>query len=131
MHADQIPLYSLQKLTHDSTASQARPPDQRLPESTTPAWVGALLLILVLSPVRLFVTRATIALQALQSMGFHRQEYWSGLPLPSQKIFLTQVLNPCLLHWKADSLPLSHRELTPLHEGSVKESARDQTLCVL
>ena len=25
-----------------------------------------------------------------------------------QGIFLTQGLNPCLLHWQADSLPLSH-----------------------
>ena len=27
-----------------------------------------------------------------------------------QGIFLTQGFNPCLPHWKADSLPLSHRE---------------------
>ena len=25
-----------------------------------------------------------------------------------QGLFLTQGLNPCLLHWQADSLPLSH-----------------------
>ena len=25
-----------------------------------------------------------------------------------QGIFLTQQLNPCLLHWQEDSLPLSH-----------------------
>ena len=28
-----------------------------------------------------------------------------------QGIFLTQGLNPCLLHWKTDSLPLSHQEI--------------------
>ena len=27
-----------------------------------------------------------------------------------QGIFPTQGLNPCLLHWQADSLPLSHQE---------------------
>ena len=36
-----------------------------------------------LSCVRLFVTPWTIAPQAPLSMGFSRQEYWSGLPLPS------------------------------------------------
>ena len=36
-----------------------------------------------LSRVRLFVTPWTIAYQAPPSMGFPRQEYWSGLPLPS------------------------------------------------
>ena len=36
-----------------------------------------------LSCVRLFATPWTAAYQAPQSMGFSRQEYWSGLPLPS------------------------------------------------
>ena len=36
-----------------------------------------------LSHVRLFVTPWTIAHQAPPSMGFSRQEYWSGVPLPS------------------------------------------------
>ena len=36
-----------------------------------------------LSPVRLFVTPWTAAYQAPPSMGFSRQEYWSGVPLPS------------------------------------------------
>ena len=33
--------------------------------------------------VQLFVTPWTVAHQALLSMGFPRQEYWSGLPFPS------------------------------------------------
>ena len=37
----------------------------------------------LLSRVRLFVIPWTVASQALQSMGFSRQEYWSGLPFPS------------------------------------------------
>ena len=39
-------------------------------------------------------------------MGFSRQEYWSGLPFPSLRIFLTQGSNPHLLHllrWPMDS----------------------------
>ena len=39
-----------------------------------------------LSPVRLFETPRTAAYQAPLSMGFSRQEYWSGVPLPSPKI---------------------------------------------
>ena len=34
-----------------------------------------------LSHVRLFATPWTVAYQASMSMGFSRQEYWSGLPL--------------------------------------------------
>ena len=36
-----------------------------------------------LSHVRLFATPWTVACQASLSMGFSRQEYWSGLPFPS------------------------------------------------
>ena len=38
-----------------------------------------------LSRVRLFAAPWTAAYQAPPSMGFSRQEYWSGLPLPSPK----------------------------------------------
>ena len=38
-----------------------------------------------LSHVRLFVTPWTVAYQAPLSMGFSRQEYWSGVPFPSPK----------------------------------------------
>ena len=62
-----------------------------------------------LSCVQLFVTAWTAAYQAPPSMGFSRQEYWSGLPLPSPQqiidlyksfIFLqsplyNQILDPC------------------------------------
>ena len=37
----------------------------------------------LLSHVWLFVTPWSVAHQAPSSMGFSRQEYWSGLPLPS------------------------------------------------
>ena len=36
-----------------------------------------------LSHVQLFATPWTVAHQAPQSMGFYRQEYWSGLPFSS------------------------------------------------
>ena len=35
------------------------------------------------SHVQLFVTPWTVTYQAPWSMGFSRQEYWSGLPFPS------------------------------------------------
>ena len=36
-----------------------------------------------LSRVQLFATPWTVTYQASPSMGFSRQEYWSGLPFPS------------------------------------------------
>ena len=54
-----------------------------------------------LSRVRLLVTPWTAAYQAPPSMGFSRQEYWSGVPLPSPKESL--VINKCisvLKEWK-------------------------------
>ena len=50
-----------------------------------------------------------VAYQAPLSMGFPRQEYWSGLPILTPGDFPAQGLDPCLLylpHWQADSLPL-------------------------
>ena len=41
-----------------------------------------------LSHVRLFATPWTAAYQAPPSMGFFRQEYWSGVPLPSPDLTL-------------------------------------------
>ena len=53
------------------------------------------------SPVQLFVIPWTIALQAPLSMGFSRQEYWSGLPcppgdLPDPGIKLMSLVSPAL-----------------------------------
>ena len=62
------------------------------------------------SPIQLFATLWTVAHQAPLSMGFLRQECWSGLPSLFQGIFLTQGSNPYLLrllHWQAGSLPLA------------------------
>ena len=65
-----------------------------------------------ISRVQLFVTLWTVAHQAPLSMGFSRQEYWSGLPfpppgdLPDPGIEPTLPVAPAL---QADSLPLSHQ----------------------
>ena len=39
--------------------------------------------VCVLSRVQLYVSPWIVARQAPLSMGFSRQEYWSGLPFPS------------------------------------------------
>ena len=54
--------------------------------------------ILTFTRVQLFATLWTVAYQAPLSMGFSRQEYWSGLPFPPAGIFLTQALCPRLLY---------------------------------
>ena len=63
-----------------------------------------------LSHVQLFVTPWTVARQAPLSMGFSRQEYWSGCHILLQWTFSTQGSNLhllCLLHWQVGSLPLA------------------------
>ena len=49
----------------------------------TPYGKGEKVKVKSLSPVRLFATLWTVTYQAPPSMGFSRQEYWSGLPFPS------------------------------------------------
>ena len=57
-----------------------------------------------LSRVRLFATPRNVVYQAPLSMGFSRQEYWSGLPFPSP-----DLPNPRIKLWspalQADVLP--------------------------
>ena len=48
------------------------------------------------SHVQVFATLWTVAHQAPLSLGFSRQEYWSGLHALLQDIFLTQGSNPCV-----------------------------------
>ena len=47
-----------------------------------------------LSHVLLLATPWTAAYQAPPSMGFSRQEYWSGLPLPPPPLWYTCLKNP-------------------------------------
>ena len=61
------------------------------------------------SRVRLFVTPWTAVCQAPLSMGFSRQEYWSGFPVPSQWIFPIQGPNLGLPHCRQILYQLSHQ----------------------
>ena len=57
---------------------------------------------------QLFATLRTVARQAPLSMGFSRQEYWSGLLCPLPGDLPDQGLNSCLsglLRWQVASLP--------------------------
>ena len=58
-----------------------------------------------LSRVRLFATPWTIAYQAPLSMGFSRQDYWSGLPFPSPGDLLNPGIEPGSPKLQADTLP--------------------------
>ena len=57
-----------------------------------------------LSRVRLFATPWTVAYQALPSVGFSRQEYWSGLPFPSPGDLPDPGIKPGSLALEADAL---------------------------
>ena len=67
--------------------------------------ITVLLLLSHFSRVRLLATPWTAAHQAPPSMGFSRQEYWSGVPLPSPKncvsrfYFLLNLYLVRLLHF--------------------------------
>ena len=65
-----------------------------------------------LSRVWLFPTPWTAAYQAYPSMGFSRQEYWSGLPLPSPKNTTPQYHNS-----KASILQHSAFFMVQFHTG--------------
>ena len=59
------------------------------------------------------LTRATpwtVALQAPMSMGFSRQEYYSGMPFPSPGDLLNPGIEPSSLALQADSLPAEPQE---------------------
>ena len=50
--------------------------------------------VCMLSCVQLFATPWTIACQAPLSMGYSRQEYWSGLPFPPPRDLLDPRIEP-------------------------------------
>ena len=58
----------------------------------------------MLGRVGLFVTPWTVAHQAPLSMGFSRQEYWSGLPFPSSGDLPNPGFEPWSPALQADSL---------------------------
>ena len=63
----------------------------------------------MLSCVWLFETLFTVALQAPLSLGFCRQEYWSGLPFPPPGDLPDPGVESTSPTWQVDSLPLSHQ----------------------
>ena len=58
-----------------------------------------------LSRVRLFATPWTVACQAPLSLGFSKQEYWSGLPFPSPGDLPNPGIEPGSPVLQADALP--------------------------
>ena len=63
------------------------------------------------SRVQLFATLWTVARQTPLSMGFSRQEYWSGLPCPHPGHFLNpgiKPMSPAAPALQVDSLLLRH-----------------------
>ena len=64
------------------------------------------------SCVWLFVTQWTVAHQAPLSMGFSRQEYWSGLPFPPPGDLPTPGIEPMLLTSPGKKIPESRERTT-------------------
>ena len=71
---------------------------------------------LELGCVQLFATPWTVVHQPLLSMGFSRQEYWSGLPfpilgdLPNPEIKTASVRSPALEGRFFTAMPLDHHD---------------------
>ena len=78
-----------------------------------------------LSRVRLFATPWTAAYQSPPSMGFSRQKYWSGLPLPSLGWLARKVNSTITLKRHGDA-----QSLHPWPEADTSDlnSSRDNTI---
>ena len=72
--------------------------------STVPD-AGVKVKVKLLSHVQLFATPWMVAYQALRSMGFSSQEYWSGLPFPFPGDLPDPGIEPESPALKTDSLP--------------------------
>ena len=97
--------------------------------------------VMSLSRVRLFVTPWTVAHQAPPSMGLSRQEYWSGLPLPSPGDLPNPGIEP-----RSPALPTDTLTFDPpgkpqqdgrrseftlrIHAVPARDAQRAQTNCV-
>ena len=68
-----------------------------------------------LSCVQLLATPWTVAYQAPPSMGFSRQEYWSGVPLPSPYLGLNLVKDIKTYSWKTVRNWWNKLKLTQIH----------------
>ena len=65
----------------------------------------------LLSRVRLLVTPWTAAYQAPPSMGFSRQEYWSGVPVPSPLTYMRRAQTVTCADRVVDQRPFSFLSL--------------------
>ena len=81
------------------------------------------------SRVRLVAIPWPVVYQASLSMGFSRQEYWSGLPFPSPGDLPDPGIKPRSPALQADALP-SEPPGKPQYDTSIptRKEARDQTL---
>ena len=70
----------------------------------------------LLSRVRLFATPWTAAYQAPPSMGFSRQEYWSGVPLLSPVNLTSEDILPELT-WEMSLWVTVSSQIAPDHFG--------------
>ena len=77
-----------------------------------------------LSHVRLFETTCTAAYQALPSMGFSRQEYWSGLPFPSPGDLPNPGIKPGSPALQAEALPSEPPGKSPKLDKKYKKSIK-------
>ena len=95
---------SLQSCPTLCDSRDGSPPGSPVPgilQARTPEWVAISfsnawkwkVKVKLLSHVRLFTTPWTAAYQAPLSMGFSRQEYWSGVPLPSPSLLSSILLS--------------------------------------
>ena len=66
-------------------------------------WI--LVVVLVAKSCWTLATSWTVAFQAPLSMGFSRQEFWSGLPFPSPGDLLDPGIEPRSLALQVDALP--------------------------
>ena len=84
----------------------------------------------LLSCVQLFATPWTVAYQAPLSMGFSRQEYWSGLPFPPPGDLPNPGIKPRSPELQADALP-SEPSGEPLadYAAAAKSLQSCPTLC--
>ena len=89
-----LQLMGLQSVRHDQATEQ-----QKLLGKMKKVKVKSL------SRVRLFATPWTVAYQAPPSMGFSRQECWSGLPFPSPGDLPNPEIEPRSPALQADYLP--------------------------
>ena len=89
--------------------SMKRQKDRTLKDEL-PSWCGG---GLVAKSCLTLATPWTIALQAPPSLGFSRQEYWSGFHFLLQGMHVTQGSNLSLPHCRQILYPLSYQGSTP------------------